>query len=140
MVLVTPTLAVGIAVSKAQLDLATSAGATAQFANTAAGIAQLVLHLHEPRPHLVVLEATGGLERPAAQALQQAGRRVAVVNPRQVRAFARATGQLAKSDRLDAALLARYGQVLQPPARGVVDAQTQRLQTLVRRRQDYVAM
>jgi transposase len=89
---------------------------------------------------LVVLEATGGLERAAAQALCDAGLLVAVVNPRQVRAFGKATGQLAKSDRLDAALLARFARVMQPPAHGVPDAETQRLQAVVRRRQDLVDM
>lgn len=136
----TPTLYVGIDVSKRHLDIACSDASSFAVPNTAAGVADLVGRLSEPRPSLVVLEATGGLERPAAQALVQAGLLVAVVNPRQVRAFGKATGQLAKSDRLDAQLLARFARAVQPPAHGVADAQTLRLQALVRRRQDLVGM
>jgi transposase len=134
---------VGIDVSKQQLDVAASdASTTAGFRvpNSPAGIADLLTRLAAQPPVLVVLEATGGLERAVAQALVHAGLLVAVVNPRQVRAFAKATGQLAKNDRLDAALLARYARVVQPPAHGMPDPQTLELQGLVRRRADLVAM
>jgi len=131
---------IGIDVSKGQLDVAVSDASGFAVPQTADGIAELVQRLRTAQPTLVVLEATGGRERAAAQALCQAGLCVAVVNPRQVRDFAKASGQLAKNDRLDAQLLARFGRAVQPPAHGLVDAQTLRLQAVVRRRQDLVGM
>ncbi len=136
----TPPCFVGIDVSKQQLDVAATDASSFRVPNTPAGIAALLTRLAAPAPALVVLEATGGYERPAAQALVDAGLLVAVVNPRQVRAFAKATGQLAKNDRLDAQLLARYARMVQPPAHGVPDAATWQLQALVHRRADLVAM
>ena len=102
---------IGIDVAKAWLDVARAGERPVErFANDAAGIATLVGTLHEPRPQLVVLEATGGYETAAVTALQAAGLAVAVVNPLQVRHFARSTGKLAKTDALDAQMLALFGE------------------------------
>src|SRR5262249_31024312 len=96
---------VGIAGSNAPLDVAQRPAQPAErYPNEAAGIAELVGRLQQLRPQLVVLEATGGLERLVVAALALANRPVAVVNPRQVREFARAAGHLAKTDALDAAV------------------------------------
>jgi transposase len=91
-------------------------------------------------PTLIVLEATGGLEVPLTGALAAAGLPVVVINPRQVRDFARATGQLAKTDRLDAQILARFAKAIRPPVRAVPDAQTQALAALVARRRQLIEM
>lgn len=109
---------VGIDVAKAQLDVAV--GPTAKgwsVPNQGEGIRQLVSHLGELSPALVVLEATGGQEVPLVAALAEAGLPVVVVNPRQVRDFAKATGRLAKTDTLDAQVLARFGEAVRPTAR-----------------------
>ena len=87
-----------------------------------------------------MLEATGGLESAVAGELVAAGLEVTVVNPRQVRDFARATGRLAKTDAIDAGMLARFGEAVQPEARALPDAQTQELRGLVARRRQVVAM
>jgi transposase len=89
---------------------------------------------------LIVLEATGGLERLVAAALALAGLRVAVVNPRQVRDFAKATGRLAKTDAVDAAVLAHFAQALQPTAHPLPDTAAQALSALVERRRQLVTM
>jgi transposase len=86
------------------------------------------------------LEATGGLETPVVSALAAAGIAVAIVNPRQVRDFARATGRLAKTDRLDAEVLARFGEAVRPEARPLADEQAQALEALVTRRRQLVEM
>jgi transposase len=91
-------------------------------------------------PALVVLEATGGMEVRLAAGLAAAGLPVAVVNPRQVRAFARATGRLAKTDRLDAAAVARFAEAVRPPVRPLPDAATRRLGALVARRRQLLEM
>src|SRR4051794_24748867 len=109
----TPPVFVGIDVAKSHLDVASRPeGATWQVPNDEAGIPPLVAQLQEQAPTLIVLEATGGLEAPVAAALATAGLAVAVVNPRQVRAFAKAVGQLAKTDVLDAQLLAHFAEVV----------------------------
>jgi transposase len=114
---------VGIDVAKAHLDVAVRpSGEQWQAPNDEAGAAALVARLVALAPALVVLEATGGLERLAAAALAAAGLPVAVVNPRQVRDFAKAVGQLAKTDALDAALLARFAADVRPPPRPLPDA------------------
>src|SRR5438067_2951613 len=89
---------------------------------------------------LVIIEATGGLEVPVASTLATAGIAVAIVNPRQVRDFARATGKLAKTDRLDAEVLARFGEAVRPEARPLADEQGQALEALVTRRRQLVEM
>ena len=105
-----------------------------------AGIARLLARLAAHRPSLVVLEATGGAEARLAGELAGAGIPVAVVNPRQVRDFARATGRLAKTDALDAQVLARFAEAVRPPARALPDAATQELHALIARRQQLVEM
>jgi transposase len=132
---------IGIDVGKAHLDVAERPGGTTwRVANDEAGITQLVDRWRAQPPTLIVLEATGGLEVPVAAALGTAGRAVAVVNPRQVRHFAQAIGQLAKTDRLDATLLARFAEVVRPAPRLLPDAQAQALTALVTRRSQIVAM
>jgi transposase len=132
---------VGIDVSKAALDVAVRPSRTAwRTGNDAAGITALVADLTALAPACVVLEATGGLERAATAALAAAGLPVAVVNPRQVRDFAKATGRLAKTDALDAAVLAHFGDAVQPPPRPMPDAQAQALAELITRRQQLVEM
>jgi transposase len=108
----------GVDVSMARLDVALRpTGDRFDEANDQAGIDSLLDRLRAARPALVVLEATGGLERPLAAALAAAGIPVAVINPRQARDFARATGRLAKTDRIDAEVLARFGEALRPQPR-----------------------
>src|SRR5467141_5422783 len=130
---------VGIDVAKAQLDVAIGPnGESFSVANDETGISELLRRL-EPAD-LVIIEATGGLEVPVASALATAGIAVAVVNPRQVRDFARATGQLAKTDALDAQVLARFGEAVKPQVRALRDAQAQALEALVTRRRQLVEM
>jgi transposase len=133
-------LFVGIDVSKASLDLATSSGFERRVANDEAGIAALVAELEPLHPTLVVLEATGGYQAAIVAGLVVAKIAVAVVNPRQVREFARATGKLAKTDTLDAAVLARFGQAMRPEPRQPVDEETQALEALLTRRRQIVEM
>ena len=137
-----PTAAfVGIDVAKAYLDMAIRPADTHErLPNDEAGITQLVEHLRATPPTLVVLEATGGLEAPVAAALTAAGFAVAVVNPRQVRDFAKAIGQLAKTDVLDARVLARFAEVVRPAPRPLRDADAQALAALLTRRRQVIAM
>jgi transposase len=126
---------VGIDVSKARLDVAVLPSEQAwQVSNDASGHRELVKRLHELKPERVVLEASGGFEVCAVAALVCAGLPAVVVNPRQVRDFAKASGQLAKTDRLDARLLAQFGQVFKPELRPLPDATTQFLSALLTRR------
>ena len=130
---------VGIDVAKATLDVWLERGGPAggegwTTANTPVGIAELVERLEGQGVHLVVLEATGGYEYAAVVALSVAGLAVAVVNPRQVRDFARATGRLAKTDRIDAQVLARFGAAIQPEARPLPSEAVHELDQLVTRR------
>ena len=138
---------VGIDVSGQTLEVASSDQAkTWQVSNDAAGLEALVSRLLELKPALVVLEATGGYEFEAACSLQAAGLAVAVVNPRTARDFARALGALAKTDALDARMLAAFARVLhQHPERErfvkpLADTELQRLQALVLRRRQLVQM
>lgn len=132
-------LFVGIDVAKAQLDLAVRpTGAAWTIPHTEAAIAALIPRLVALAPALVLLEATGGLEVPLTGALVAAGLPVAVVNPRQVRDFAQATGTLAKTDRLDAAVLAPCAAAVRPTPRPLPDAATQALDALVTRRRQLV--
>src|SRR3954454_3792646 len=132
---------VGIEGAKAQLDIALRpAGERWAVPNDASGIAPLVERLQILTPTLMVLEATGGLERLVTSALATAGLPVVVVNPRQARDFARATGQLAKTDALDARALAHCADVIRPTPRPLPDAQTQELRALLGRRQQLIGM
>jgi transposase len=109
---------VGLDVATAHLDLATSpVTPPRRFAHDEAGLSALVVHVQAVAPQLVVLEATGGYEADVAAALAVAGVPVAVVNPRQVRDFAKAIGRLAKTDALDAEVLARFAAHVQPAPR-----------------------
>lgn len=131
----------GIDVAKAWLDVATTTDEpVVRFANHADGIALLIADLTAQRPRLIVLEATGGYETAVTAALVAAGLDVAVVNPRQVRDFARATGQLAKSDTLDARVLALFAARVQPPPRPLPDAVAQELAALLARRRQLLEM
>jgi transposase len=131
---------VGIDVSKVWLDAAwRPEPAPLRVANDPGGIADLVRRLGRAAPALVVLEATGGLWMPVV-ALQVAGLPVAVVNPRQVRDFARATGQLAKTDRLDAALLARFSEAIRPTPQTPVTEEVRHLDALLTRRNQLIGM
>jgi transposase len=130
---------VGVDVSRDWLDVATGES-EARLTNDESGIAQLVKLAAASSPALVVMEATGGYERMAVAGLLAANVSVAVVNPRQVRDFAKATGQLAKTDRLDAKVLARFGAAVQPEARPLPDAISQAFRELIDRRRQLVEM
>jgi transposase len=132
---------VGIDVSKAELDLAVRpTGEAWRIANDDAGIAALVKRWRKRAPTLIVLEATGGLEVPLVAALGAAGLAVVVANPRQVRDFAKATGQLAKTDALDAGVLAHFAEAVRPSPRPLPDAAAQALGALLVRRRQLVQM
>lgn len=132
---------VGIDVAKVQLDVAVRpTGEGWSASNDEAGIAQLVARLQQLAPALVVLEATGGMEVPVAAALGAVGLPVVVINPRQVRDFARATGKLAKTDTIDAHVLAHFAEAVRPIPRRLPDAQSQTLTALLTRRRQIVGM
>ena len=137
----TPLVFVGIDVSKARLDVGVRpSDERTSVPYDAHGITTLIAQLTQGQPTRIVLEATGGLERPLVRALVDAALPVIVVNPRQVRDFAKATGQLAKTDVLDAQVLARFAEVIQPSLRVIPDAQTQELAALLARRRQVLAM
>ena len=132
---------VGIDVSKDTLDIAIDPGNEAfQVTNDEAGILALLQRLqkHSPAPSLIVMEATGGLEACVASELALQGLPVTVINPRQARDFARACGLLAKTDRVDALMLARFARAIQPAVRPLKDAATQELSDLLGRRRQLV--
>jgi transposase len=132
---------VGIDVARDKLDLAVRpAGEQWQVANTEAGIAALVPQLRALSPTLIVLEATGGLEVPLLAALGSAELPAVAVNPRQVRDFAKAVGKLAKTDAIDAQVLAHFADAVRPAVRPLPDAATQALGALVTRRRQLVEM
>ena len=132
---------VGIDVAKAQVDVAvrpTGQRWVVSFDET--GVGELVSQMEDLSPALVLLEASGGLELPLVAALAAAVLPVVVVNPRQVRDFARATGTLAKTDALDAAVLAHFAEAVRPPVRPLRDAETQALNALAARRHQVMIM
>jgi transposase len=132
---------VGIDVAKAWLDVGVRpSGAHWRMANTEAELPALVARLRPLTPQLVVLEATGGYERSAVAALATAGLPVVVINPRQVRDFAKATGRLAKTDILDAQVLAHFAEAVHPQPRPLSDEATQQLAALLERRAQVVGM
>lgn len=135
-----PEIFVGMDISKAQLDIAIRPEGRFAVANDAAGLAQLIQRVKALPAGLVIMEATGGLEIPIAGALAAAGVPVIVVNPRQVRDFAKATGQLAKTDIIDAEVLARFAEAIRPEPRPLPDEQTQVLAALVKRRHQIIEM
>lgn len=132
---------VGIDVAKAQLDVAIRpTGENWSVSNDEAGIDQLTARLRDVSAALIVVEATGGFELDVTAALAAAGLPVVVVNPRQVRDFARATGKLAKTDKIDARVLAHFGEAVRPTPRPLPDAEGQLLMALVARRRQIVGM
>ena len=132
---------VGIDVSKDWVDVAMRpTGAAWRAAQDEAGIDALVQQLQKLRPQLVVLEATGGYETPLVAALGAAAVPVAVVNPRQVRDFARSQGKLAKTDRLDAAVIAHFGEVSGTVAQPLIPVEARELEALVARRRQVIQM
>lgn len=132
---------VGVDVSKKTLDLAVRPGGKRwTAANDEADRAQAVKAIAELKPTLVVMEATGGYQAPFAAELAAAGVPVAVVNPRQVRDFAKSTGVLAKTDALDARILAHFAEAIRPEVRPLPDADQQFLKELVARRRNIVDM
>ena len=132
---------VGIDVSKHWLDVGIRPARRAErLANDEAGIEAVVAQLGAVAPERIVLEASGGLELPLVAALAAAALPVVVVNPRQVRDFARATGRLAQTDALDAQVLAHFAEAVRPELRPLPDAETQALRDLVARRRQLVAM
>lgn len=131
---------IGIDVSKDRLDVAVGGSAQGlSVENTEAGIEALLKHLQGLDPVLIVMEATGGYERLCAAMLAAGGLALSVVNPRQVRDFAKSKGILAKTDRLDARVLALFGEAIKPEPRALPDAQQQLLDELMLRRRQIVA-
>jgi transposase len=137
----------GVDVSKERLEVCVRRGREAKesedtfgVSNDPAGTQTLLARLAKERPALVILEATGGFERPVAAALAAAGLPIAVVNPRQARDFARATGRLAKTDRIDAQMLARFAQAVRPAPRPVSEEEAQALAEITAHRRQVVGM
>jgi transposase len=138
---VAPQTFVGVDVSKAKLDVCClPRGEARQFDNDPAGRAQLVAWLLSQRDCLIVVESTGGYERELVYAVQDAGLEISLVNPRQVRDFAKAMGQLAKTDRLDARVLAQFAQQVQPRPLAKIPAKQRELESLVTRRRQLVEL
>lgn len=132
---------VGIDVSKAHLDVAVRpSGERWQVDNTVEGIEQLVKKLSTLKPTLIVVEATGGLEMAAVGAMAAAKLPVAVINPRQARDFARSLGKLAKTDKIDADMLARFAEAIRPEPRVLPDEQTTQLHAILVRRRQLIEM
>jgi transposase len=134
-------ISVGIDVSKSELVIAVpSSGDRWTSPTTPDGLAALVTRLRALGPNIVVLEATGGYDVPVAVACATAGLPVAVVNPRQIRAFAQALGRTAKTDPIDAEVIALFGERVRPEPRALPDAETQALAELVARRRQLLDM
>jgi transposase len=132
---------VGVDVSKQFIDVAERpSGQTRRYDLTQVSIAEIVEEIHRVQPALVVIEASGGYERRLVAALCNAGVAVAVVNPRQVRDFARAAGRLAKTDRIDSAVLAHFGEAMRPARFTLPDPARQALSALLVRRRQLVQM
>ncbi len=132
---------IGIDVAKAHLDVYdTTTTRHIRFANSRLGIKKCLGHIVSLQPELIVLESTGGYELELAIALSDASLPAAVVNPRRVREFGRAVGQLAKTDRIDAALLARYAEAIHPQVQTHINAHHLKMKALVARRGQLVKM
>ena len=135
------TICVGIDVAKDHLDVhVRPIDESFRVPHDEAGVVTLLARLRTVAPTIVVLEASGGYEVALTAALASAGLPVAVVNPRQIRDYARAVGQLAKTDRLDAQIIARFAEAVRPEPRPVPDAQAQALGELIARRRQLVDM
>ena len=133
-------ICVGIDVSKQMLDIGTTQQEHWCCANEEAGLQQLIETLRTRGVERIVLEASGGYEAAVVAALSNASLPVIVVNPRQVRDFAKATGRLAKTDRIDALVLAQFAQAIKPEVRELKDEHTQQLEALLARRRQILAM
>lgn len=132
---------IGIDVSKQLLEVAVhESDFRYRCPNKTSAFAALLAELIALRPARIVVEATGGLEKPVVAALHAARLPVVVINPRQVRSFAKATGQLAKTDRLDAAVLAHFAAAIKPPLRPLKSKEEQELEALMGRRGQLVDM
>jgi transposase len=132
---------VGIDVSKSKLDVAVRpSGERFQFTNDAGGLRELVKRLAKLKPERVVLEPTGGYEADVVDALAAAQLPIIVVNARQIRDFAKATGRLAKTDQIDADAIAHFGEAVKPDFRPLPDAAQRELEALVSRRRQLVEM
>ncbi len=135
------TLCIGIDVSKKHLDVAIENEATAtQYANDQEGVDAIIKRIKPLAIKLVLLEATGGYEVLAASCLHNAGLPTVIVNPRQVRDFAKSTGVLAKTDAIDAQVICRFARAVNPMQRTIKDADTSELAALVTRRRQLVKM
>lgn len=131
----------GIDVSKECLDLAVlPSGEKKRYSNDEAGITKLTAKLKKLSPVLVVMEPTGGLEMPLAAALTLESIKTAVVNARQVRDYARATGKLAKTDKIDALVMAEFASVIKPPVREFRDEETEEIKSIMSRRRQLLEM
>jgi transposase len=132
---------VGIDVGKTWLDVAVWGNEeTRRVRNDEAGVAEIIQHIAEGAPRLIAVEATGGYEQLVVQAMLRKGLPVAVVNPTRVRALAKAAGKLAKTDVIDAHLIAEYAIKIQPPAQAPKEENEVRLRALVTRREQLVEM
>lgn len=132
---------IGIDVSKEKLDVAVRpTGEFMSFSNNEDGISCVLDFVKPFSPNLVVLEATGGLETAAVGMLTDEGLPIVVINPRQIRDFAKATGKLAKTDVIDAHLIARFGEAVRPELRLLKDQEAQKLTALITRRRQIVEM
>ncbi len=132
---------IGVDVSKEQLDVAIwPTEETWKTTQAPEDVDALARRIKKLKPALVVLESTGGLEMPLAAALSELNVPVAIVNPRQVRDFAKATGKLAKTDRIDALIMARFAQAVCPEARPIPDAKRQELKAILARRRQLIEM
>jgi transposase len=132
---------VGVDVSKSSLDLnVLPANQSLQFSNDDKGVTQLAKFLCKTGPTLIVFESTGGLEMLAVSSLVEHQLPVVIINPRQIRDFAKATGRLAKTDAIDAATIARFARDIRPEIRPFKDEQTQALAALNKRRRQIVDM
>ena len=132
---------IGIDVSKEALDVHTLPDGNAlQFANDPDGIKAIYKKFSKLRPNLIIIEATGGLQIPVATALGLKKFPVVVINPRQARDFARAKGRLAKTDKIDAEILAFFGKQMEPEVRPLKDEQAQELSALMSRRNQLIRM
>jgi transposase len=129
----------GIDISKARLDVALG-DKFFSIEHTEENISVLVEEFKAASPQLIVLEATGGLEGPLVAYLAEAGLPVVVVNPRQTRDFAKATGQLAKTDKIDAKILCHFAKAIKPPQRPVKDIERRQFSDQVARRRQIVGM
>ncbi len=132
---------VGVDVAKSTLDVAvTDSEEARQFANDDKGISQAVSYIAGLKPAVIILEATGNLEMPLAAALQASRMPVAVINPRQVRDFARATGALAKTDTIDARILALFGARVKPEIRPLLNQKAREMRNFLTRRRQLIDM